>query len=292
MAVNMRKVAIVGCGRSGSAVSFSLMQSGLFSEMVLVDSLANKAERVAHDLAYGISFVKPMNIYAGGYDDLADAGIIVMTAGEPRLSTDSRMEFIRKNVNVLENIIPKIAAKNTEAIFLIVTNPVDILTYAALKYIEIPESRIIGIGTILDTARVKYLVGKKLFVREHVRRINALDVRHAGRCPRRDHELVEIRPLHEYVWGDGRVCADHNAKRGKFGFKLIELAKLLQEEGCVEAFNLDGGISTALFFLGVKLNHHGDEAGTGGVVDYQQRPLPEGLAWGYSELCGTVGAGE
>ena len=60
----------------------------------------------------------------------------------------------------------------------------------------------------------------------------------------------------------------------------------------MEAFNLDGGISTALFFLGVKLNHHGDEAGTGGVVDYQQRPLPEGLAWGYSELCGTVGAGE
>ena len=116
MAVNMRKVAIVGCGRSGSAVSFSLMQSGLFSEMVLVDSLANKAERVAHDLAYGISFVKPMNIYAGGYDDLADAGIIVIAAGEPRLSTDSRMEFIRKNVNVLERIIPKIAAKNTEAI--------------------------------------------------------------------------------------------------------------------------------------------------------------------------------
>ena len=101
MAVNMRKVAIVGCGRSGSAVSFSLMQSGLFSEMVLVDSLAKKAERVAHDLAYGISFVKPMNIYAGGYDDLADAGIIVIAAGEPRLSTDSRMEFIRKNVNVL-----------------------------------------------------------------------------------------------------------------------------------------------------------------------------------------------
>ena len=164
MAVNMRKVAIVGCGRSGSAVSFSLMQSGLFSEMVLVDSLANKAERVAHDLAYGISFVKPMNIYSGGYDDLADAGIIVIAAGEPRLSTDSRMEFIRKNVNVLERIIPKIAAKNTEAIFLIVTNPVDILTYAALKYIEIPESRIIGIGTILDTARVKYLVGKKLNV--------------------------------------------------------------------------------------------------------------------------------
>ena len=73
MAVNNRKVAIVGCGRSGSAVSFALMQSGLFSEMVLIDSLAGRADRVALDLAYGISFTKSMNIYAGGYDDLADA---------------------------------------------------------------------------------------------------------------------------------------------------------------------------------------------------------------------------
>ena len=164
MAVNMRKVAIVGCGRSGSAVSFALMQSGLFSEMVLIDSLAGKADRVALDLAYGISFVKPMKIYAGGYDDLADAGIVILAAGEPRLKSDTRMEYIRKNVNVLEAIIPQVAKRNTEAIFLVVTNPVDILTYCALKYIEIPESRILGIGTILDTARIKYLLGRKLNV--------------------------------------------------------------------------------------------------------------------------------
>jgi len=164
MAVNMRKVAIVGCGRSGSAVSFGLMQSGLFSEMVLIDSLAGRADRVALDLAYGTSFAKPMKIYAGAYEDLADAGIIILAAGEPMLNTDSRMDFIRKNVNVLESIIPEVAKRNTEAIFLVVTNPVDILTYSALKYIEIPESRIMGIGTILDTGRVKYLLGKKLNV--------------------------------------------------------------------------------------------------------------------------------
>ncbi|MDO5131674.1 MAG: L-lactate dehydrogenase [Eubacteriales bacterium] len=164
MAVNKRKVAIVGCGRSGSAVSYALMQSGLFSEMVLIDSLAGKADRVALDLAYGISFVKPMSIKAGDYDDLADAGIIVLCAGEPRLKTDTRMEFIRKNVNVLESILPEIAKRNTEGILLVVTNPVDVLTYSALKYIEIPESRILGIGTILDTARIKYLLGNKLSV--------------------------------------------------------------------------------------------------------------------------------
>ena len=155
MAVNKRKVAIVGCGRSGSAVSFALMQSGLFAEMVLVDSLTQKAERTALDLAYGISFVKPMNIYGGGYDDLADA------------------------VNVLESIVPEIAKRNTEAIFLIVSNPVDILTYAALKYIEIPESRIMGIGTVADTARVKSLIGKKLNV--DARNVHAFVVGEHGR---------------------------------------------------------------------------------------------------------------
>ena len=179
MAVNNRKVAIVGCGRSGSAVSFALMQSGLFSEMVLIDSLAGRADRVALDLAYGISFTKAMNIYAGGYDDLADAGIIVLAAGEPRLKSDTRMEFIRKNVNVFESIIPEIAKRNNEAIFLVVTNPNDILTYSTLKYIEIPESRIMGIGTILDTARVKYLLGKKLSV--DARNVHAFIVGEHGR---------------------------------------------------------------------------------------------------------------
>lgn len=179
MAVNMRKVAIVGCGRSGSAVSFALVQSGLFSEMVLIDSMAGKAERVALDLAYGISFTKPMRIYAGGYDDLADAGIVVLAAGEPRLKSDTRMEFIRRNVNVFESIIPEVAKRNTEAIFLVVTNPVDILTYCALKYIEIPESRIMGIGTILDTARIKYLLGNKLSV--DARNVHAFIVGEHGR---------------------------------------------------------------------------------------------------------------
>lgn len=179
MAVNKRKVAIVGCGRSGSAVSFALMQSGLFSEMVLIDSLAGKAERVALDLAYGISFTKPMQIYAGGYDDLADAGIVILAAGEPRLKGDSRLEYIRKNVNVFESIIPEIARRNTEAVFVVVTNPVDILTYCALKFIEIPESQILGIGTILDTARVKYLLGRKLSV--DARNVHAFVVGEHGR---------------------------------------------------------------------------------------------------------------
>ena len=84
------------------------------------------------------------------------------------------------------------------------------------------------------------------------------------------------------------IVADGRQPGYSVGFKLMELAELLQKEGCVEAFNLDGGISTSLFFMGVKLNHHRDEAGTGTVIDYKQRALPEGLAWGYSPLCGTL----
>ena len=85
------------------------------------------------------------------------------------------------------------------------------------------------------------------------------------------------------------VVADGRQPGYSVGFRLLELAELLQKEGCVEAFYLDGGISTAIYFLGVKLNHHRDEAGTGSVADYKQRTLPEGLAWGYSDLCGTFG---
>jgi len=85
------------------------------------------------------------------------------------------------------------------------------------------------------------------------------------------------------------IVADGRQPRYSVGLVLIELADLLKKEGCVEAYNLDGGQSTSIYFMGVKLNHHGDEAGTGAVADVKQRTLPEGLAWGYSELCGTFG---
>lgn len=164
MAVNVKKVAIVGCGHAGSASAFALMQSGLFSEMVLIDTLEKKAERAALDLSHGIPFMKPMHICAGGYDDLADASVIIIAAGEPRVKGDTRLEYIRKNVSLHESILPEIAKRNTEGILLIVSNPVDILTYTALRFSEFPESRIIGVGTVLDTARLKYLLGAKLNV--------------------------------------------------------------------------------------------------------------------------------
>ncbi len=162
--VNNRKVAIIGCGFVGAASAFSLMESGLFSEMVLIDANKDKAEGEATDISHGLPFAKPMKIYAGDYPDLADAAVIVVTAGAGQKPGETRLDLVKKNVGIFKSIIPQIAQYNKEGIMLIVANPVDILTYAAVKLSGFPENRVFGSGTVLDTARLKYLLGEHLSV--------------------------------------------------------------------------------------------------------------------------------
>ncbi len=162
--VNLRKVAIVGCGFVGAASAFCLMQSGLFSEMVLLDADREKAEGEALDISHGVPFAKPMNIYAGGYDDIADAAVIVITAGANQKPGETRLDLVRKNIDVYKKIIPEIAKRDCGGILLIVSNPVDILTYTAMKLSGFTENRVIGSGTVLDTARLKQSVSKHLEV--------------------------------------------------------------------------------------------------------------------------------
>ncbi len=140
------------------------MQSGLFSEMVLLDADRNKAEGEALDIAHGIPFARQMKIYAGGYDDIMDAAIIIVTAGANQKPEETRLDLVHKNVGIFKSIIPQIAERNYQGILLIVSNPVDILTYAALKLSGFPENRVIGSGTVLDTARLKYKLGEHLSV--------------------------------------------------------------------------------------------------------------------------------
>ena len=162
--INSRKVAIVGCGFVGSASAFALMESGLFSEMALIDVSREKAEGEALDISHGLPFAKPMNIYAGDYSDVSDAAIIVVTAGAGQKPGETRLDLVKKNVGIFKSIIPQIAQNNTDGILLIVANPVDILTYAAAKLSGFPENRVFGSGTVLDTARLKYLLGEHLGV--------------------------------------------------------------------------------------------------------------------------------
>lgn len=158
------KVAIIGCGFVGSASAFALMQSGLFTEMVLLDANHDKAEGEAQDIAHGIPFGRPMKIYAGGYDDIADAAIIVITAGANQKPDETRLDLVHKNISIFEAIIPEITSRDFEGILLVVANPVDILTYTALKLSGYPENRVIGSGTVLDSARLKHQVGEHLGV--------------------------------------------------------------------------------------------------------------------------------
>ncbi len=162
--VNDNKIAIIGCGFVGSASAFALMQSGLFSEIVLVDSNREKAEGEAYDISHGVPFSKPMKIYAGGYDDIADAGIIVITAGAGQKPGETRLDLVHKNVKIFRSIIPEITSRNFGGIILVVANPVDILTYVTLKLSGYPTNRVIGSGTVLDTARLKTKLAEHLHV--------------------------------------------------------------------------------------------------------------------------------
>ena len=162
--VNIQKAAIIGCGFVGSASAFALMQSGLFTEMVLLDANHQKAEGEAEDIVHGIPFGRPMQIYAGDYDDIADAAIIVITAGANQKPDETRLDLVNKNIAIFQSIIPEITKRDFEGILLIVANPVDILTYTAQKLSGYPEKRVIGSGTVLDSARLKYHLGQHLGV--------------------------------------------------------------------------------------------------------------------------------
>ena len=162
--INPRKVAVVGCGFVGSSIAFSLMQRGLFSELVLIDANQAKAEGEAMDLGHGLPYTAAMDIYAGSYQDAADCSLIIITAGANQKPGETRLDLIGKNVAILKSILPQITAVGFEGILLLVSNPVDVLTYAAQRISGYPARRVIGSGTVLDTARLKYQLGRHLDV--------------------------------------------------------------------------------------------------------------------------------
>ena len=139
---------MIGCGFVGSASVFALMQSGLFTEIILIDADKNKAEGEAMDISHGIPFASPMKIYAG--------------AGQK--PGETRLDLVNKNVAIFKSIIPEIAKRNFAGIMLVVANPVDILTQVAIKLSGLPENSVIGSGTVLDSARLRYKLGEHLSV--------------------------------------------------------------------------------------------------------------------------------
>ncbi len=162
--INNRKVAVIGCGFVGASSAFALMQSGLFSEIALIDSNMEKAEGEALDISHGVPFAAQSKIYPASYNEIMDAAVVVITAGAAQKPGETRLDLVSKNVKIFENIIPELATRHYEGIILVVANPVDILTLAALKFSGFPENRVIGSGTVLDTARLKMELGEHLAV--------------------------------------------------------------------------------------------------------------------------------
>lgn len=155
-----KKITIIGAGFVGSTTAYTLMMSGLVSELVLIDVNNEKAEGEAMDLNHGMPFVKPVNIYNGSYSDCAGSDIIIITAGANQKPGETRIELAQKNTNIFKGIISEVVKYNTECILLVVTNPVDILTYVTLKLSGFQKNKVIGSGTVLDTARFRYLIGE------------------------------------------------------------------------------------------------------------------------------------
>ncbi|MDK2934264.1 MAG: L-lactate dehydrogenase [Clostridiales bacterium] len=170
------KVSIIGSGFVGSTTAYTLMLSGLVSEIVIVDINKEKAEGDVMDMNHGISFVRPVQITAGDFKDCDGSDIVIITAGANQKPGETRIDLVKKNTEIFKSIVPEIIKYCPDAILLVVTNPIDILTYVTLKISGFSPQKVIGSGTVLDTSRLKFLLS--------------------------EHTGVDTRNIHAYILGE------------------------------------------------------------------------------------------
>ncbi len=155
------KISIIGSGFVGSTTAFAIMEAGLASDIVLVDINREKSEAEAMDLSHGAAFVKTVNITAGLIEDTKDSDLIIITAGIGPKPGETRLDILNKNIPIFKDIVPKLVDMSPNTLFLVVSNPVDILTYITYKFSGLPSNRVIGSGTVLDTSRFKSILAKQ-----------------------------------------------------------------------------------------------------------------------------------
>ncbi|CAH2715392.1 L-lactate dehydrogenase 1 [Neobacillus rhizosphaerae] len=160
MLKRVNRVALIGTGFVGSSYAFAMLNQGITEELVLIDLNKEKAEGDAMDLNHGLPFAPSRTkIWYGSYADCGEADLVVITAGANQKPGETRLDLVEKNTRIFKAIVEEIMASGFDGIFLVATNPVDILTYAVWKFSGLPKERVIGSGTILDTARFRYLLG-------------------------------------------------------------------------------------------------------------------------------------
>jgi L-lactate dehydrogenase len=238
------KIAIIGAGKVGSTFAFSLMISGLAREIVLIDKNESLAIGECMDLNHGLSFAHPTKIYAAGYEGCEDADIVVITAGANQKPDQTRTDLVQTNVAIFKEIVPAIVKYTRDAILLVVTNPVDILTYVTLKLSGFPSNRVIGSGTVLDTARLKYMISD--YARVDTRNVHAYIIGEHG-----DTELP--------VWSNATIggmdvetyCSEY-AKLGNVRNELNELF-LKVKNSAYEIIKLKGATNYSIAMALVKI---------------------------------------
>lgn len=161
MTINKRsgKVGLIGAGMVGSSFAYAFMQRSLAVELVIIDKDHDRAVGEAMDLNHGMPFVRTMRIVAGDYDDLRDADVVVIAAGSNQRPGQTRLDLLQNNAAIMRSIVPQITAVNRDAVIVMATNPVDILTHIAAEVADLPPGRVMGSGTTLDTGRFRFLIG-------------------------------------------------------------------------------------------------------------------------------------
>lgn len=170
------KVSIIGAGYVGSTTAYALMIGGIASEIVIVDINKDKAYGEVMDLSHGVSFVQPVDIKAGDYSDTENSDIVIITAGAAQKEGETRLDLVNKNIKIFKSMVPEIVKYSPNSILLVVSNPVDILSYITYKISGFPKERVIGSGTVLDTSRFKHLLG--------------------------EHFNIDVRNVHTYIMGE------------------------------------------------------------------------------------------
>jgi len=259
------KIGIVGAGFVGSTAAYAVALTGGASEIVLVDLDANLAQAHAEDILHATPFAGPVRISAGGYSMLQGAAIVVLACGVAQREGETRLELLDRNVKVFRTVIPNVLEHAPDTLFVVATNPVDIMTQAATHISGLPPSRVIGTGTILDTARFRTLLGEHLQVAPH--------------------------SVHAYVLGehgDSEVLAWSSAKIG--GVPLLDFARQIDRpiDAAVEK-RIDDGVRNAAYRIieGKQATYHGIGAGIARIV--QAVRDDEGVVLTLSCLCDPGG---
>ena len=209
-----RKVVIIGAGAVGSTFAYALAQSGIVDEIVLTDMDQNLARGQVLDLAHGLPFYPNVQINVGTSQDYQDAHVIVITAGSKQRPGESRLALLQRNAQIIESIMDDIAAQGSQAVVVVVSNPVDVLTYIAQQRVSWPRGRVIGSGTVLDSARFRYLLSQHCGVDVH--NVHAYILGEHGDSEFAAWSLSHIAGMHfdDYcrMCGD---CADWHEERRK-----------------------------------------------------------------------------